>query len=92
LSSSETGSGPSSQPPSEGPAPRGPGLPSKVEGSVTYNRKTGVLTVRRVLYRGKKRVPYEVVTHYAVRHLDPDPSVGAPAVRLTQETGETVTT
>lgn len=34
-------------------------------------------------------MPYEVVTVYSVEHLDPHPSIGSPAVRLTQADGTT---
>jgi hypothetical protein len=61
-------------------------LPSKLEGGASYDTSTKRLTVRRVLHRSPGRT-YETITSYDVQILDPDPSIGAPAVRLIQADG-----
>ena len=60
--------------------------PDDVHGSVKYDPDTNILTIRRVLARYKGK-PYEVVNTYGVTTLDPDPSIGSPAIRLTKADG-----
>lgn len=54
-----------------------------VHGTTTYDPATREITVDRRYESGRPNL----VTRYVVSNLDPDPSIGSPAVRLTQEDG-----
>jgi hypothetical protein len=57
-----------------------------VHGSAIFYRETMELVVKRVFRNGSR---FEAVkwTRYKVSHLEPNPEIGSPAVRLTQSDG-----